>query len=145
MAGKPFGTELNALVRQNKLQNKIIELSDVSTEALCALYSLADAFIFPSLLEGFGWPIIEAQACDALVFTSNREPMTEVGGKAAIYIDPDIPDQAASIILESLGDPELIEKIKSEIATNLQQFTTEKMVSDYVSLYQSIISQGTKE
>jgi glycosyltransferase involved in cell wall biosynthesis len=139
MAGKPLTDELQKLIQQHGLQDKVIELTEPSTENLEALYSLATAFIFPSLCEGFGWPIIEAQACNALVFTSNREPMTEVGGDAAIYIDPEAPDQAASIITDALGNNDLINKTLKANSSNLLQFSTELMVERYLSFYQTII------
>lgn len=139
MAGKRLTDELHGLIQQYDLQDKVIELTEPSTEDLCALYSLATAFIFPSLCEGFGWPIIEAQACNALVFTSNREPMTEVGGDAAIYIDPEAPDQAASIIIDALGNNDLIKKTLKANPSNLLQFSTELMVEKYLSFYQAII------
>ena len=50
--------------------------------------------LFPSFQEGLGWPILEAQACGCPVATSGRSPMNEVGGDAAIYIDPDSPASA---------------------------------------------------
>jgi glycosyltransferase involved in cell wall biosynthesis len=139
MAGKPFTDELHTLIQQYNLQDKVVELTEPSTEDLEALYSLATAFVFPSLCEGFGWPIIEAQACNALVFTSNREPMTEVGGDAAIYIDPDAPEQAASIITDTLGNNNFIDKTLKAIPSNLLQFNTQLMVEKYLSLYQAII------
>jgi glycosyltransferase involved in cell wall biosynthesis len=139
MAGKALTDELHQLIQQYGLQEKVIVLIEPSTEELCALYSLATAFIFPSLCEGFGWPIIEAQACNTLVFTSNREPMTEVGGDAAIYIDPDVPDQAASIIIDGLGNKHLINKIVHATSSNLSKFSIELMVQRYLSLYQGII------
>lgn len=139
MAGKPFNDELKALVQEYDLADRLIQAADVSTEELGALYSLAEAFVFPSLCEGFGWPILEAQACGTLVFTSNREPMTEVGGNASIYIDPESYQQAAVTILEALNNPELTSRVKAEMATNVERFTTEKMIAGYLALYRSII------
>lgn len=139
MAGKPLTDELHRLIRQYDLQDKVVELTEPSTEDLCALYSLTTAFIFPSLCEGFGWPIIEAQACNALVFTSNREPMTEVGGDAAIYIDPEDPDQAASTIIDVLVNDNLVDRTLNANVPNLLQFSTELMVKKYLSLYQALI------
>ncbi len=56
------------------------------TEIICAAYSTASAFIFPSIAEGFGWPIIEAMSCGCPVLTTCAAPMTEVGGEAASYL-----------------------------------------------------------
>ncbi len=139
MAGKPMTEELRGLIGEYGLHDKVIELPEPSTEGLEALYSLATAFIFPSLYEGFGWPIIEAQACNALVFTSNREPMTEVGGDAALYIDPEAPAQAAAFIIEALDDKALISQTLKANQPNLLQFGTDLMVERYLSFYQTII------
>jgi glycosyltransferase involved in cell wall biosynthesis len=139
MAGKPLTDELHRLIQQYGLTGRVIEVKEPATEDLAALYSLATAFIFPSLCEGFGWPIIEAQACDTLVITSNREPMTEVGGRAAIYIDPEVPDKAATIIADALDNHELINKTRNANPTNLLNFSTESMVGKYLSLYQAIL------
>ena len=76
-------------------KTQVRELVSVQNEDLRALYSTATALLFPSFQEGFGWPIIEAQACGCPVITSNRTPMTEVGENAAIYINPDSPEEAA--------------------------------------------------
>lgn len=57
-----------------------------STETINAAYSTASALLFPSIIEGFGWPIVEALSCGCPVLTTNRAPMTEVGGDAVTYL-----------------------------------------------------------
>jgi len=99
MVGKPMTDEMRYFIKTHKLANKLIELVKVDNENLRSLYSSATALLFPSLQEGFGWPIIEAQACGCPVFTSNRPPMNDVGGEAAIYIEPDNPQSAAEKII----------------------------------------------
>ena len=64
----------------------VIPLTNVDNETLRALYSAAELLLFPSLEEGFGWPIVEAQACGCRVVTSQKAPMTEAGGDAAFYL-----------------------------------------------------------
>lgn len=90
---------------------KVHFISGVSDEQVCAAYSLADLFLFPSLEEGFGWPIAEAMACGCPVVTTNKAPMTEVGGTAAFYIERrtienaiDWADQSARRLSEILED-----------------------------------------
>ncbi|MFC1789200.1 glycosyltransferase family 4 protein, partial [Thermodesulfobacteriota bacterium] len=78
IVGAGLNERLRVLAQKNGICDRIRELSNVTNEQLCALYSAAEALIFPSLSEGFGWPIIEAQACGCPVFTSNRRLMTEV-------------------------------------------------------------------
>jgi glycosyltransferase involved in cell wall biosynthesis len=96
------GTPLSGADLENAkalgLTDLVISFAAVSSEQLEAFYSLAEGLIFPSWEEGFGWPIAEAQACGCPVFTSNRAPMTEVGGDAAVYFDPADPKAAAQTI-----------------------------------------------
>ena len=73
-------------------------MTNVSNPELEALYSLAEGLIFPSWEEGFGWPIAEAQACGCPVFASDRAPLTEAGGTAAVYFNPNDPAAAAKTI-----------------------------------------------
>ena len=139
MVGQPFTSEMRQLIEAYSLSQKVIELVQVSNEDLCALYSSATALLFPSLQEGFGWPIIEAQACGCPVFTSNRPPMTEVGGEAALYINPNNPETAAKKIASIL--PRLAD-FKEKSILNAQRFTTEKMLSSYSQVYRKVILEN---
>ncbi len=107
LAGKAWDADVAAAVAGSGLAARIDALIDADNETLCALYSRADFLLFPSLAEGFGWPIAEAMACGCPVVTTGRAPMTEVGGEAALYLD-DPADAAgcARRIVESLGSRE---------------------------------------
>jgi glycosyltransferase involved in cell wall biosynthesis len=76
----------------------IIERVEPPEEQLRALYTGAPALLFPSLEEGFGWLILEAQACGCPVITIARPPMTEAAGGAAILINPEEVAGAAAEI-----------------------------------------------
>jgi glycosyltransferase involved in cell wall biosynthesis len=142
LAGKPWPRELRATVEQYKLTARVHEWIDVSNEELRALYSGAEALIFPSLQEGFGWPIAEAQACGCPVFTSNRPPMTEVGGSAAVYIDPGCPLEAAQVIAERISDSDGLARRGLE---NAKRFAAEAMSTGYLDvLYKLRVSNTTK-
>lgn len=136
MVGKPFTDEMHQLIKKYNMTEKVIELVAVDNEHLQALYSSATALLFPSLHEGFGWPIIEAQACGCAVFTSNRPPMNIVGGEAAIYIDPKNPQAAAEKIIYYLPN---LENFKTKSLINSQKFRTEKMILEYIGIYQQIL------
>ena len=98
MVGTPLaGADLEQAAQLGLLDH-LLSFAAVSSEQLEAFYNLAEGLIFPSWEEGFGWPIAEAQACGCPVFTSNRAPMTEVGGSAAVYVDPANPGEAAQLI-----------------------------------------------
>lgn len=71
-----------------KLHDRVRHLGNLSDDDLITMYSTADLFLYPSLNEGFGFPIIEAQACGCPVLTSNTTSCPEVAGKGAHLVDP---------------------------------------------------------
>ena len=86
------GFGLNAIrdeiAKEPELSHRVIWAGGVSDEHLCYLYSSCQAFLFPSTLEGFGLPALEAMKCGAPVICSNTSSLPEVAGDAAIMIDP---------------------------------------------------------
>ncbi|CCD92765.1 putative Mannosyltransferase [Bradyrhizobium sp. ORS 375] len=84
-------------------RESLIVISEADDALIEALYTEAEALLFPSLDEGFGWPIIEAQACGCPVVTSDREPMRSIAGPAALLIDPVQLDEAAQLIAARWG------------------------------------------
>jgi glycosyltransferase involved in cell wall biosynthesis len=140
MVGKPWTSAMRAYIRDIGLSGRIHEVIDVSADVLHALYSRADALIFPSLEEGFGWPVIEAQACGCLVFTTARAPMTEVGGQAAVYIDPSDEVAAAQAIASGLKQRDLRVPLGLE---NAKRFSTERMLQGYIDAYRSVLESPT--
>jgi len=142
MAGQPFMPEMRRFQYDNAAGRDVIELIDPSNEELQALYSCANLMLFPSLQEGFGWPIIEAQACGCPVVTSNRMPMTEIGGDAATYIDPDnIEEAAATIAGRICARSQPCEKSLK----NAERFSASKMISRYLSLHQSLLNAWIRD
>jgi glycosyltransferase involved in cell wall biosynthesis len=142
MVGQPFTIEMHQFIKKYNLSQTVTEMVGVDNEDLRALYSSATALLFPSLQEGFGWPIIEAQACGCPVITSKCPPMTEVGGEAAIYINPTNPEEAAETIANCL--PKL-ESFKQKGMLNAKRFTPEKMIFSYIELYQDAILNSIKK
>jgi len=107
LAGKLWPQDLQRTVEDLDLGDRVIACIGASNEDIRALYSGAEALLFPSLEEGYGWPILEAQSCGCPVITSNRAPLTEVAGNAAVFVDPEDYVDAARTIIEaapSFGD-----------------------------------------
>jgi glycosyltransferase involved in cell wall biosynthesis len=103
-AGQKLTPDLRSLSRELGVMERVVEVEEPPNELLEALYNCALALLYPSRSEGFGWPIIEAQACGCPVVCSDREPMSEVGGAAALTAD--IEDEAAFAgALLRLADP----------------------------------------
>jgi glycosyltransferase involved in cell wall biosynthesis len=124
------------------LARDVISIQGPESEALRALYSRAEALVFPSWDEGFGWPIIEAQACGCRAITTGKAPMTEVGGEAAFYLDPaDIPG-AAEAVLRVLRQSEAEKAAAVERGLeNAARFSGEKMIGEYIQLYRELLGE----
>lgn len=135
LAGKALTDEMRAYIAEYNIGNRVFELQDVENEELRALYSCATGLLFPSLYEGFGWPVIEAQACGCPVYTSAHPPMTEIGGDCAVYIDPRSPAKSATRIIEAIlrGDGG-----GDDAVANAARFTTHRMIENYVRLYTTL-------
>ena len=139
MVGQPWTTEMRQFISENRMSDLTLELPGVANEDLRALYSTATMMLFPSLQEGFGWPIVEAQACGCPVATSNSSPMNEVGGEAAIYIDPENPGSAASILNRAL---EGVSEMRAPSLANAARFRS-GMIDSYLSLYKKVLKDKT--
>lgn len=144
--GPPLPLNLSTWINKNHLETNIHILEDVSNKDLQALYSGAELLLFPSLLEGFGWPIIEAQACGCPVVTTRDAPMTELGSDAAFYVPSPNNDSLASwangclpILQKALNTPP--ERISDGIK-NAGRFTAKDMVSQYAEYYRKILEES---
>ena len=95
--------------------------------------------IYPSLFEGFGLPVAEAQASGCPVIASNTSSLPEAGGDAAIYINPEKPEEIGKAIISLLADKNYRETIIAKGRINAQRFTPEKYAIQLSNLYKSII------
>ncbi len=134
LASKPLDKEFTALAKQLNLSHRIVSVVRPDHNHLVALYSACEAFVFPSLSEGFGWPVIEAQACGAPVIASNFDPMPEVSGGAAIHAHPKDAKAFAAAIL-SLKDEGLRKKLIESGFKNIERFQVDSMIESYLKLY----------
>jgi glycosyltransferase involved in cell wall biosynthesis len=96
------------------------------TPEIAALYRGAVALVYPSLLEGFGLPILEAMAAGAPVITSDRSSMPEVAGDAAVLVDPTDVDALAGAMARLLGDREWRETLRCRGTARAAQFTWQR-------------------
>jgi len=98
-------------LESSEVHDRILHLDYVDRSQIPNLYRNADALLFPSWLEGFGLPLVEAMACGTPVITSGRSAMPEVAGPAAIYVDPASPHGIASAVASLIEDPSHRERL----------------------------------
>ena len=123
-------------------------LPPLNPDALQAAYSLAHVLLFPSLAEGFGWPIAEAMACGCPVITTAKAPMTEVGGDAAVYLprlkhDDDVADWAqtgAQAMLQLLRSPQDVRRQRAEAGMAwARRFGADEAIDRYLDIYSRVL------
>jgi glycosyltransferase involved in cell wall biosynthesis len=136
-AGQKLTPELRSLAEQLGLRERIVEVARPNNELLEALYSTALVLLYPSRFEGFGWPIIEAQACGCPVICGAHEPMSEVGGDAALAVDVDNEPAMARALLR-LTDPAERARWSEKSLSNAERFRAEEMIARYIELYRSL-------
>ena len=139
MAGKPFTAEMEAHVAANRLQERVRSVKECGNEDLRALYSLADLLLFPSLAEGFGWPVIEAQACGCPVLCGSIEPFPEVTRGTARMHDPADEPGFATELLRLLAQPDARKAIAAQGLDNARRFAPATMVASYIECYDRLI------
>jgi len=126
-------------------QEKITEIKPylyypgyIANRDLATLYNAAFAFLYPSLRESFGIPMLEAMACGTPVITSNTSAMPEVAGKEAILINPQQPEEIASAILQLENDNNFYQQQVSYGLERVKRFSWKNTAEEYVKLYQEI-------
>jgi glycosyltransferase involved in cell wall biosynthesis len=133
-AGQGVDQELLSHAESLGLRERIISVAGPTHMMLLALYSGCEAFIFPSLSEGFGWPPIEAQACGAPVIASNIEPMPEVSNGSALHADPTKPAEFAEAFLK-LQDEAFKRDVIKRGMENILRFEPSRMINSYLALH----------
>ena len=132
--------KLDKLAHSLKIENRIIWLGYVPDNLLPNLYSEATAFIFPSLYEGFGLPIIEAMACGCPTISSNRASLPEIGGDAAHFFDPmEICDMAESI-QKVCEDTEYRHTLARRGPEHANNFKWEASFKKHMALFKTILN-----
>lgn len=139
-AGDALTRELESLGKDLGIESRIAVVENPDSQLLEALYSLALTLLYPSRFEGFGWPIIEAQACGCPVICSNAGPLPEVGGDAALTHDVEDEAGFAADVLRLLDPVE--RAIWSEKSLrHAERFSAEKMIAQYIEIYRSLSPQ----
>lgn len=104
--------------------DELVLLSEfVADDDLIALYSSCRLFVFPSLHEGFGLPVLEAMACGAPVIASNTTSLPEVVGRADALFDPRRPHDIAAAIAHALGDEDFLQSLRDSAPVQVAKFS----------------------
>ncbi|MDP4239383.1 MAG: glycosyltransferase family 1 protein [Bacteroidota bacterium] len=138
--GKPtlYIDEIRSLISKYKMEEQVVFIHDAETIDLPAIYSLSDMFIYPSIFEGFGIPILEALCTSTPVITSTGSCFEETGGPSSSYINPQSAEELGNAISEIMNDSLLEKKMKDDGLIFSGKFTDNNIAKELMSIYQSV-------
>lgn len=136
--GAPLPPGLHAQAAAAGLADAVIAVPRATEDELAALYSAAHALLFPSKCEGFGWPVLEAQACGCPVICSDRTSLPEVGGDAALVCTLD--DEAGMVTAaQRLMNADVRAGVVARGLVNAGRFSVARMIDAYQQLYEDVL------
>jgi len=150
MVSPPPDARLSAALARVPPAGHVRFFQGLAPELLEALYAHARALLFPSLAEGFGWPVLEAMACGCPVLTTDAAPMTEVGGDVAAYLarlahGDDIEDWAArgaQVVVDVLGrGAEERASLAAAGCARAALFSAGAAIEGYLSIYRRVLER----
>jgi glycosyltransferase involved in cell wall biosynthesis len=136
-AGDLLNSDLVALAKNLGVIDRTVQLRNPKSELLEALYSCAVALLYPSRFEGFGWPIIEAQACGCPVICSDSGPLPEAAGEAGLFHEVADEKGFAEDLLR-LTEPTTRAQWSERSLRSASRFSTGKMIGQYIDIYRSL-------
>ncbi|MTI33424.1 glycosyltransferase family 1 protein [Cytophagales bacterium RKSG123] len=134
-----YKNELVAYAEKEGIADRIIFLHQVNFEDLPKIYQLAKVFIYPSIFEGFGIPIIEAINSSVPVITSKGSCFSEAGGPDCLYVDPSNAEELAEAILLILTNSKLANQMRNKSLDYVKRFEEEKIAADLMEVYKKVM------
>jgi glycosyltransferase involved in cell wall biosynthesis len=138
LLGHPVYPDPRPLIRELGLDGQVIFTGQIREQDKVPLYSGATAFVFPSLYEGFGMPVLEAMACGVPVLTSNGSALPEVAGDAGLLVDPQSEAEIAAGIERLLEDEALRGELAARARERSRFFTWRQVAEQTVEVYRQV-------
>ncbi len=144
----PQSVTVTKLLTKVPSNGRVVFVKSLESVTLQALYSVARVFLFPSLAEGFGWPLVEAQACGCPVITTDESPMSEVAGPAARYLPrlqsfADIGPWArlgADVLQELINESPAVQAQRREAGLSwAKRFDEDTTIDGYLAIYARVL------
>jgi glycosyltransferase involved in cell wall biosynthesis len=140
--GLPFNSSAYNLINDLKLSNKVFQIS-VDENEMAALYHNAEVFVYPSLYEGFGLPLLEAMNAQCPIICSNTSCFPEICEEAALYFNPYSIDDMVDVTTELLNNSSLKMKLIEEGNKRKKMFSWKKCTEEHIDVYKSMVKEET--
>ncbi len=138
--GGPLSTKEQQLINKLGIRSHVYSIPHATDNLLVQLYKKARVFVFPSLYEGFGLPVLEAMQCGCPTLLSNNSSLPEVGGAAACYFDPFKEGDLGTNLKRMLSDSSYLAQLKQEETAQLARFTWEHTAAGHIQVYKKILA-----
>jgi glycosyltransferase involved in cell wall biosynthesis len=139
VGGKSFSESEQRLIEELAIAEQVKLLGDIDDETLCCLYNRALAFVYPSLYEGFGMPLLEAMACGCPIIASRIPSTVEVAGDCPVYFEPEKADdllRAFDIVLSERRDSE---RVRAGLE-RIKPYSWDKTAAETLEVYHAVCS-----
>jgi glycosyltransferase involved in cell wall biosynthesis len=137
--GYNYDTQIDTIITEFALQERVIFVGFITDEEKILLLKQAKAFIYLSLYEGFGIPLIEAMSLNTPVISSNTSCLPEVVGEAGILVDPYNIEEITKAIINLVHNPLIAKDYKDKGLERAKEFTWESMVKNTYNLYKKLL------
>lgn len=141
----PPDVDISKFERQHNLQGRIITTGYAPGAHISPLLRHAELFVLPSLYEGFGLPVLEAQQAGVAVACSTAGSLPEVAGDGAVFFDPYSVESISEALERCLSDVDLRTKLRQQGRENLKRFSWEKTAEKTLTVYERTISGISKD
>lgn len=132
-------------IKKLRIEDYVQWLGYVAEEDKPVLYRHAETFVFPSLREGFGLPVLEAMASGTPVVTTNATSLPEVVGEAGFAVDPHDERGMAGAIISTIIQDNLAKEMRQHSRQQAQKFSWEKTAAETLLVYDKVLGDGTAD
>ncbi len=140
--GKPteYINELNQFIRQSGCEKQVTFLHHTTSDEVQAIYQMAEVMVYPSFFEGFGLPVLEAQASGCPVITSNTSSLPEAGGDGALYINPANISEIGQALGILLSNSTIRDEYILKGTANSKRFCDQSAAEKIMNLYNKVLA-----
>ncbi|RQG91521.1 glycosyltransferase family 1 protein [Natrarchaeobius halalkaliphilus] len=136
---KEYTQRIESMAKELEVAEDVSLVGRVPLSEVKSYYSNAHLFVFPSLIESFGLPLLEAMTAEVPAVASASASLPEVGGDAVLYFDPKDPDQISVIIEQVLNDEKLREDLIVRGRNRVKEFTWEKCAEETIEIFEKAV------
>jgi len=136
--GGEYYEKINDFIKNNKLEKEIIFLDFIDDNELSYIYKNAQVLVFPSMIEGFGFTILEAMSCGLPVITSNCSSMAEVGDEAVLLVDPKEIESISNAMEKIVNNEDIRKKLIQKGYEQIKNFSWQKSAEEFIDLFKKI-------